>query len=368
MSSSNAPPNVGEEEEEEEEDDYMTMTFTDQTPPENNFQRTQRLKRESLARGRLKSKAELAVDEQQQREAALSRSLLDEAASRKSKGLAMMAKMGFKGGALGKDGNKGAAEPIKVQVKEDRAGIGLEEERRKRARELGEQLEREGKKAKKVEPGAYRERMRREREVERLERQVLAAMRLAEELDEEKEQHNAATAAATAAADVDADAAAAAIHQGPPEPKSEDFGHHDDDMKEKEKKRAISAKPLKSIPVLYRSIVKNRELKDRGRLERHALHNSLSSTNPTRLPTYEGDSDDEDLQAMGKTKVVHLEAEDLDESDAELEEFEALEVEDRLRRLLEYLRREHRYCFWCKWSYPGDEMEGCPGLTEEDHD
>jgi len=330
----------------------MTMTFAEPTQTETSLQRTQRLKREALARGRLKSKAEVAADEQQRREAALSRSLLEDAASRKSKGLAMMAKMGFKGGALGKDGKTGAAEPIKVQIKADKGGIGLEEEKRKRARELEEELVREGKKAKKVDPGEYRERMRRERELERMEKQVYAAMKLAEELDEEKEKDSNATAACRES-----------------DTKQADDSHNSDTKEEKERKekrRAISAKPLKSIPVLYRSIVKNRELKTRDRLERHALQNSLSST--SRLPTYEGDSDDEDRQAMGMTKVVHLEADDLDESDDEIEEFEALEVEEKLQRLLDYLRREHHYCFWCKCSYPDDEMDGCPGLTEEDHD
>jgi len=32
------------------------------------------------------------------------------------------------------------------------------------------------------------------------------------------------------------------------------------------------------------------------------------------------------------------------------------------------LREEFNYCFWCKCTYPGEDMEGCPGLTEEDHD
>ncbi|KAH8910691.1 hypothetical protein BR93DRAFT_923412, partial [Coniochaeta sp. PMI_546] len=95
---------------------------------------------------------------------------------------------------------------------------------------------------------------------------------------------------------------------------------------------------------------------------RHDLEQSLS-----RLPTYEDeDEDEDDKRAMGKSKTVFEVAEDLDEEDAELDEFNALEAGEKLRRLVEHLRKEHHYCFWCKFTYPDESMEGCPGLTEED--
>ena len=51
-----------------------------------------------------------------------------------------------------------------------------------------------------------------------------------------------------------------------------------------------------------------------------------------------------------------------------LDDFNALEVDEKLQRVVDYLRNEYYYCFWCKFTYPDQAMEGCPGDTEEDHD
>jgi hypothetical protein len=97
---------------------------------------------------------------------------------------------------------------------------------------------------------------------------------------------------------------------------------------------------------------------------RHDLQQSLS-----RLPTYEdSNEDDEDKKALGKVPTQYTLVEDLEEEDPELDEFNALEPAERLQKLVEHLRREYHYCFWCKFTYPNGEMDGCPGLTEEDHD
>jgi hypothetical protein len=39
-----------------------------------------------------------------------------------------------------------------------------------------------------------------------------------------------------------------------------------------------------------------------------------------------------------------------------------------LEKLVVYLRETYHYCFWCKYRYTDESMEGCPGLTEEEHD
>lgn len=43
---------------------------------------------------------------------------------------------------------------------------------------------------------------------------------------------------------------------------------------------------------------------------------------------------------------------------------------ERLSRVLQYLREEHHYCFWCGTQYrSADEMgEECPGPDEDMHD
>ncbi|KAM0256662.1 hypothetical protein ACHAQJ_004816 [Trichoderma viride] len=327
---------------EDDEDDYMNMTFQDPTPTtESSVQRAQRLKKESRARGVIKSKAELTQEEISAREKALSTSLLDDPRSQKSKGLAMMAKMGFKGGSLGKkteDGQgSGKSEPIQVSVKEDRGGIGMDSEKKRRLREA---FEERAAKSVKVDPDEYRERMRMEREDARLETQLRAAQRTAERLDDEK-----------TGTDTNEDSSS-----------SEET--ETSATKPRSKPRSISSRPLKSIPVIYRGLIRYREEKERDRRMRHDLEQSLS-----RLPTYEnGEEDEDDKKALGKNHVVYATADDLDEEDEELDEFNALELGTRLNRLVMYLRETHRYCFWCKMAYPDAEMDGCPGLTEEDHD
>ncbi|CAJ0553875.1 Ff.00g123870.m01.CDS01 [Fusarium sp. VM40] len=320
----------------EEEDDYMNMSFDDPTPAkETSLQRTQRLKREARARGVIKSKEQIAEEEEIAREKALSTSMLDDAKAKKSKGFAMMAKMGFTGGGLGKkteEGNApGRTEPIKVSVKDDRGGIGLDNEKKRKIREAAEERDI---KAAKMDPDEYRERVRKEREDARLEKQFFAAQRTVERMDDEKAEISGTN---------------------PQIPKAKD---------QADKSVSISSRPLKSVPLLYRGLARHREEAERDRRMRYDLEQSLS-----RLPTYEDDQEDaDDKRALGKGHTVYATAEDLDEEDEELDHFNELEIGERLRRVVEYLREKHQYCFWCKMAYPDVEMEGCPGLAEEDHD
>ncbi|KAI1312574.1 putative G-patch domain protein [Xylaria venustula] len=322
----------------EEEDDYMNMTFGDEPKAtETSLQRRERLRREGEIKGRVKSKAELATEEREAREAALSRSMLEGAQAKKSKGLAMMAKMGFKGGALGSKENAASArlEPIRPEMKDDRAGIGADSERKRKLREAVESAD----KKVKLDENEFRDRVRRERETARCERQVYAAMKVCERMDEEK-QKTGSVGQGTGNADGGGETPGG-------------------------RQRTLSTRPLKSIPVVWRGLVRGREEAERDRRMKH----DLQQTSTPRLPTYEDDLEDEDdKRAAGKTQVAYALVEDLDEEDPELEEFSALEAEVKLRRLVEHLRKEHNYCFWCKFEYPDEEMDGCPGLTEDDHD
>lgn len=322
---------------EDQEEDYMNMVIAEpdkHREKETYTQRRLRKERESEARGRVKSKAERAADEAAAREAALSASLFtDPEAAAKNKGLAMMAKMGFKpGAALGSKGNTSAmTEPIGISMKDDRGGVGLDAEKKRKFREA---VEKEGKRIK-AEEGDYRERVRREREEVRLEGMVGAAMRVAERMDAEREEQRAADALGSV-----------------------------DESAEDPKNSAVSTKPLKLINVLWRGLVRRREEKERDQRMRYDLQQSLS-----RLPTYDDTNEDaDDKRALGKVPTQYRFIEDIEEEDPELDEFNALDPAERLQKLVEYLREEYNYCFWCKFSYPDKEMDGCPGLTEEDHD
>lgn len=321
----------------DDEDDYMTMAIPEPTRKESSVQRAARLKRESRERGFVKSKAQQAEEATRAREKALSTSLFDAPRTQQSKGLAMMAKMGFTGGGLGKKGGPGdeagITEPIGISKKADRGGIGLDAQRKRQLEESGEAAQRAAKAIRTtddLDPAEYRERMSRERLTEKLERQLVAAQRLALRLDEEEE-------GAGDGAGGSAGGSARAVGDG-----------------------SKAQRHLKSYPKQYRGYMRQRREQERKRqnLARLAAFNDDD----------DDDQDDDDRTALGKSSTEYVDTDEPDESDEELEVFDRLGAEERLRSVLEYVREKHRYCLWCKAAYPDEAMDGCPGLMEDDHD
>ena len=287
-------------------------------------------------KGRTKSKKELEADAAAARDAALGTAISSE-----SKGYKMMAKLGFKPGeSLGAATNSSArTDPITLEFKEDRGGIGLDSEKKRKFRE---EVQTEVKRVK-AEEGDYRQRVASEREERRLEGMFGGAMRVAEKLADEKELEKLDKVKAGPDATGDGSTKGVAERLG-------------EELSGQKRPRKI---PTKQINVLWRGLVRQREDKERDRRMRYDLHQSL-----TRNTNYDDPEEDKhDRQALGKDEV-ELE----DEEDTELAEFNALEPAERLRRLVEYLRQTYNYCFWCKFRYPDETMDGCPGITEEDHD
>ncbi|CRL29548.1 D111/G-patch [Penicillium camemberti] len=359
----------------EDEDDYMNMVIEEPTQKETFTQKKRRELREAEARGRVPSKAERAAREAARREEALATSTLNPT----NKGFQMMAKLGFKpGGVLGKpaandsdttnttDFLKSRAEPLNLTLKENRGGIGLDTEKKRKLREEAE----EAAKRIKHEEGSYRDRVREERELKRIEAQVHAAQKVAERLDGESE--------SGATPDKEKEQGTGS---------SAKFNKEEGDSADPSQARdgadtpATKKKPIKltsQINVLYRGLIRERERKDSDRQARHALQSSLPSSffPKLRLPEYDDPTmDREDKKALDReldseldqnTSTLEIE---LEEDDEELDAFNALEPAERLRKLVLFLRETYRYCFWCKYAYETDlELEGCPGLTEEDHD
>jgi Domain of unknown function (DUF4187)/G-patch domain len=312
------------------DDDYLTMTFDDPKPStkiETLTEKKKRLAHEAEVKGRPRSKAELVAEEKSKREAALYNDAIDT----NSKGFKMMAALGYKPGtALGAtrpSEQSGQAdtrllEPVGLELKEGRSGIGADAEKKRKFREEVAAKEEDLKK-RKIDEGEFRERQQKEREDNRTEGQMFGAMKVCEGLEEQDE---------------------TASEQSPTSKKHK--------------------KPLSSIHVLWRGLVKQRALQERDRRMRYDLHQSLS-----RRPTYDDpDEDRDDKIAMGKKPELEEEDLELDLEDEELDAFAGLDVADRLQKLVSYLREEWNYCFWCKYRYPDASMEGCPGTTEEDHD
>ncbi|KAL4798167.1 hypothetical protein BDV19DRAFT_377097 [Aspergillus venezuelensis] len=349
---------------EDDEDDYMNMVIEEPQQKETFTQKKRRLQREAEARARVPSKAERAAQEAAKRDAALATSTLNPS----NKGFQMMAKLGFKPGqSLGKpaeapstgdgdDRSRSRAEPLNLVMKEDRGGIGLDSERKRKIREEAEEAEEAAKKVK-VEEGDYRDRVRLERETKRTEAQIHAAQKVAERLDADENGE-------------------VSLFSGSADDKEENEGKNEREESEPNEEKAkskVNVKPTAKINVLYRGLVREREEKERAIQTRHMLQQSLPTSffpNP-RLPGYKDatlDRDDHEALGGGRDLSTVLEQE-VEEEDPELDKFIALEPAEQLRRLVLYLREKHLYCFWCKYRYEtAEDMEGCPGLTEEDHD
>ncbi|KAI5289547.1 hypothetical protein KEM54_003684 [Ascosphaera aggregata] len=343
---SREPGRQTKEEEEEEEEDYMSMVIEEPRRPhgkETVTQKRLRKQRESEAKGRVKSKAERAAEEAARRQEALRKSTLDPS----NKGYRMMRKLGYKPGtALGRQSPELEApeeakrrrllEPIAVAIKEDRGGIGMDAEKKRKIREQFEtEIKRE-----KIEETDFRERVRQEREERRKESQFFAAQKIIERLDAEN---------------------------------AEDIGSILPDPGVPDKnalKRAM--KRLSEVNILCRSLVKSRleELK-----EKQAYRDMLSRWSPSAdayvdgLPAADNhELDRDDRIALGHSigALQHVTEEEAE--DSELAEFNSLPPAERLAKAVMYLRQKYFYCFWCKYQYENVDMEGCPGLTEEDHD
>lgn len=302
---------------EDEEDDYLNMTFDEPATKkkETSLQKTARLKKEAAERGRIPSKAEKEAAAAAAREKALATEI-----DSSNKGAKMMAKMGFKaGGGLGAAGNEGRTRPIELGMKDDKGGIGADSEKKRKIREAAEAAE-NGVKRTKLTVEDFRERNVREREEKRLEGMWYGAMKILETLEE-------------------------------------DGDKKDDEIKKSHEagKDDTTKRPLKSINVLYRPLVRDRLTKERERRARYDLTQSLS-----RNEEYTEEDADDRL-------ALSSEVQDLDEEDAELEEYEGLPIAERLDKVIKHLREKYWYCFWCKYRYEDEDMEDCPGLTEDEH-
>lgn len=236
----------------------------------------------------------------------------------------MMAKLGYKpGDSLGKS-KDARKEPVPIVFKDDRAGIGLESDRKRKAREDFEEARQAAKRAKEEEGDFLEERKQRQKE-KKAETDLDNAQRTAERLfDKEAEEKGTAT---------------------------------------------VEETPLERINLSWRGRVRRRFEKQREKKEKREVNYSLTSRLPTLAP--DDDDDDNDTKtALGRdvSSFYTTIENDFEDDDPELADFEALPVFERLQQILVYLRETYKYCFYCGYQYPDVAMDGCPGVTEEDHD
>ena len=309
-------PKPQNENTEEDLDDYMSMAITEpiQKTYETSAQRRLRKQREAEARSRPPPASEKPPAE-------------PDPLPSTSKGFKMLSALGYKAGsALGAAGNPNALlQPIGVEVKEDKGGIGHENEKKRKVREEWEKVEGVEKKMK-AEVGDYRVRVAKEREERRAEGMWWGAMKVLEGLEDGVG-------------------------------KDGNCNEEDIESADRVEMNDRRKKPTKTINLLFRPLIRDRVKKERERRMRYDLHQSL-----TRNPKYDDPEEDEqDKLAFGS------EEEELEENDEELEDYLTLEPAERLEKVVIELRAEWSYCFWCKHQYEDKQMEGCPGGDEDSH-
>ncbi|XP_070833344.1 G patch domain-containing protein 11 isoform X2 [Chaetodon trifascialis] len=122
--------------------------------------------------------------EKESREAALQNSISNE-----NKGFALLQKMGYKAGqGLGKEG-AGRVDPIPLNIKTDRGGIGMEEVKKRKAEEELEHYRQKVRAKQQNETKSledFRSRVRTEREERKIEGDLRRSQRACEQLDSQK--------------------------------------------------------------------------------------------------------------------------------------------------------------------------------------
>ncbi|KAI5786463.1 hypothetical protein DFH27DRAFT_575605 [Peziza echinospora] len=273
-------------------------------------------------------------------------------------------------------------EPISISIKQDRGGIGLVTEEMRKFRKAAaaatsstsssslHQIEGET-------PESYRTRISQSRAEKRAEAQLYAAQNILEgyccsadanagavqnpqeiDLDIDDTNPTTTTTTFTTATELDAN------------------------------NTTPSTTPLHAIPLLYRSLVRYRRLREQRQRERFSLAEGLATHHLTATATSsslakfapESDGEEEEDESIASTalfahdapltQLAHDEDEDdADVEDPELEEWEALSFVERRDRVVRELRERWRYCFWCKYRYrdEGEMEEGCPGEEEDVH-
>uniref|UniRef100_A0A4W5JRC2 G patch domain-containing protein 11 n=1 Tax=Hucho hucho TaxID=62062 RepID=A0A4W5JRC2_9TELE len=175
----------------EDEEDYMSDAFLSQIPDVKpgipmvkrvkEALRKEVLHQEKNVKNRQKTIKEL---EQESREAAQHSTI-----SNQNKGFALLQKMGYKAGqGLGKQG-AGRVEPIPLNIKTDRGGIGMEGVKKRKAEEELEHYRQKARAKQQNEKQSledFRVRMRTEREEQKIEGDLRRSQKACEQLDSQK--------------------------------------------------------------------------------------------------------------------------------------------------------------------------------------
>ncbi|KAF9186896.1 G patch domain-containing protein 11 [Haplosporangium sp. Z 27] len=342
---------------EEEEEDYMSEAFLNSLVQQSDNDKSKKSNMTYSERRRQKHLEHLAnlpkplhVREKEAREKGLEKEIGED-----NKGMAMLLKMGFKkGGTLGAaklssesepQSSNGSTDehsnalraPIEVQIKQGRGGLGMDSVKKRQAEE---ELQRHVDEAHRVFDQDFRGKKMNQFEIEKRNRQLGAARAICMQLDAKKK-------------------------TGTPE--DQDQGNDTKDMGRSNEFWWISD----SVPD---EMLGTRLMGPGAEVITETQGDNI---NQRRFDLSE-DGDNDESSKEKRIKLDPLESLGDDEEKAQEEEppkwgekpdFAQLEVNEKLNKVVNYLRDKHYYCFWCSAQYDGadDLKQNCPGEDEDDH-
>ncbi|KAF9583330.1 hypothetical protein BGW38_009742 [Lunasporangiospora selenospora] len=366
----------------EDEEDYMSEAFLDNLVKGHNEKEKKDVTPTYSQRRRQKELEHLAnlpkkrhVLEKEAREKGLDTAIADD-----NKGMAMLLKMGFKQAATdteitNDDGSKNAQAasegsdsstvlrvPLEIQVRQGRGGLGLEMERKRHAEE---DLQRQEEKTRRIYDEEFRGQKNSEFLSAKWKRQLGAAVSICMRLDVEKATKAGFTSSNQLNTTVDAEHAislckskrdcsgeiggsSSAYTKGMRFGRSNSFWWIADSVPDEELGSRLMG-PCAGADQDILSAGTKPENSDHG--DRHTGSNKRVKLDNT------GDGNE------GR------DAEDIPPRWGERPDFAQLNVDTKLDQVVQYLRHEHFYCFWCSAKYDGPEdlTENCPGELEDDH-
>lgn len=329
-----------------------------------------------------------------------------------NKGLAMLARMGYKAGdSLGR-GKEGRLEPVEVQVKVGRGGLG----RDTALREIGEQKcrileERHRAEVAAFDPAAFRLQMRGKLESRRSEWDLYRAQKSCRDLDEKKiseyekriaecrEKQRKANAANN---DLDEVKENKTFQENKSQENNQSKINEEETKVEETKEKQVedtnetldlgegvqkSEEPnIVSDPILDDSIeakMKEHDMKVEELMEveqkvkdyeqqikEYSLPPSPWFWPPSKTKLEEEVDDDEEKHEVAKLKDVTKHDGDEEEEEEEPEAEDVFTSIEKLGMVEQYLRTTHCYCLHCgiQFEHEFDMQETCPGPGREQHD
>lgn len=384
--------------ESEEEEDYMSNDFINQivdTRPGLVFSHSQARKNQMEKNHQKKSKESnirnlqmsSANLEKQKREEALSTSLLTESGN--NKGLNLMKKMGYKPGeSLGSNNKAGnLIEPIAVEIKVDRGGLGRAEDLKRKfveIEELKKRLSRKRAQADQMTAEAYVENKRSKFILRKLIHDLHKFQKICYQLDSTDRNLKAPEMKWLWPAHI-----MAILNEPKEKTDIKECSETVKKIEEVKEKVEIVEMIRDSSKDYYEKIVDaaieqeaSSKVVDLKSVYEERLKNFVNTAHDTeghdlkeaiREVNEEAVDDDENVYSSKYLDMVRKEQDKSDGSANEAENEEDINeevVRKKIDIIYQYLKEVYFYCVWCGTRYESEEdfNQNCPGPNEEDHE